>query len=158
MNWLRRIRLLFGLLVAAVVCWGCGCNGNSSSTVDKDANMIVVISRSLDTGKFQAFEIDDPVVVGKARQAVQEDLKHPDKRSNIGLGMSVNHVLVLRDKEGNTTSFEILGDEFIVVDSKRYQAQRTIEVLKYARAGGAAVPIGPEQAKRLAPCVQGYLK
>lgn len=120
--------------------------------------MIVFASRSLDTGKFHAFEIDDPVVVEKARQAVEEDLKHLDKRSGLGLGMSVNHVLVLRDKDGNTTSFEILGDEFILVDSKRYQAERTIEVLKNARAGGGAVPIDPEQAKRLAPCVQGYLE
>jgi hypothetical protein len=151
---LRRSCLLAGLLIPFIImCCGFGCH--APPTIDKDANMVVVVSRSLPSGKLQAFKIDDPGVVEKMRQAVQEDLRHPDN-PKIDRPISVNHILVFRNKDGNTTSFSILGDHFIVVDSRRYDAKRTIGVLRNAHHNGTVVPIDAEEAKRLVPDMRDY--
>ena len=150
---------MFGFMITTVaICAGCGCNDGAPPTVSKDIRSIVLVSRSLDTGRFQAFEIKDQAFVERARLALHEDLMHADERSGLGLGMSVNHVLIFRDKDGNTSLYKILGDEFIVVDSTRYSAQRIVTVLREAHTAGAANAISPEQAKLLAPAVDGYLR
>jgi len=148
MNYSEWICRLFGFLMASAICFSVGCNGGASQTVGNNTDMIVFTNR-MKTGRFQAFKIEDQAVIERTRKALQEDLRRPDKLSNLGLGMSVNHLLVLRDKDGTFTSFEILGDEYLLVESTRYPAQRTIEVLKDARAGGAAHPISAEEARGL---------
>ena len=142
----------------AVYAAGCGCNGGSSPIVNDDIHSIILVSRSLQTGRFEAFEIKDQVFVDQVQMALRDDLAHADERSGLGLGMSVNHVVVLHRKDGNTSLYEILGDEFILVDSTRFPARRTVTVLRRAHADGAAVPISAEQARTLVPAVNGYLK
>ncbi|MFP4140767.1 MAG: hypothetical protein ACLFVY_09400 [Phycisphaerae bacterium] len=141
------------------ICSNVACNGGESPVVGDKTDVIVFVTRRLDTGMFEAYKAEDQAFIEKVRKALQEDLKQPDRRSGDGLGMSVNHVLVFRNKNGETTSFEILGDEFLVVDSTRYSAQETIRSLKNARAEEALHAISADEARRLVPSkVDGYLQ
>lgn len=154
----RSNHIVLGFLTAVTICLGCKCNRGASSAVSKDISTSVLLSRNLETGRFQAFVMKDQAVLKQLRDALQQDLTHSDGQSWVELGMSVNHVLALRSKDGKTSLFKILGDHFIVVDSIRYPAERTLAVWNDARLDGAACAISPEDAKRLAPALNGYLR
>ena len=149
MNYSMWICRLVGLLLASAICCSVGCYRGASQTVGNNTDMIVFTSR-MKTGRFEAFKIEDQAVIERTRKALQEDLRRPDKLSGrVEMGLSVNHVLVLRDKDGGITQFKILGDDYLLVESTRYPAERTIEVLKNARADEIAHAIDAEEARRL---------
>jgi hypothetical protein len=146
MNCLRWICGLFGLLMTPAICCMVGCSPSASHMVGDNTDIIVFVAGD------GAYKIEDRAFIERMRKALQEDLRRPDKnwrRETIGVGAS--HVLVLRDKDGETTAFDILGNKFFVVENIRYRAQRTVEVLRAARADGAAHAISADEARRLVP-------
>ena len=120
--------------------------------------MIVLASRNLETGRFEAFEITDKTLIERARSALREDLRYPDHRSHLGLGMSVNHALAFRSADGEAVVYKILGDRFIVSGSKRYPAKQIAAVLKAAHSQGKAAAITADKARSLVPALSGYLQ
>ncbi len=148
------------LVATLLVCAGCGegCNDSSPGPLIKDTQVVVLASRNLETGRFEAFEIRDKAMIEQAKSALMQDLRHPDQHSKSGLGMSVNHVLAFCSADGETAVYELLGDQFILSNSTRYPAQQTIAVLKAAKSQGKAVAITSEQARHLAPDLGGYLE
>jgi len=139
--------LLLGIMVA---CTGCG-RGSNRTPLSKDVHTLVLISRSLDTGRFRAFEITDRALLEQILSALKEDLRHRDKHSDEGITMSVNHVLVFCGKDGKSSVYDILGDDFIVSGSNRYPARQTITVMQAIHAQAGATAISAERAKHLVP-------
>ncbi len=119
--------------------------------------MMVLASRNLTTGRFEAFQVTDKTLVEQAQSALRSDLLQRDKNWQTGLGMSVNHVLVFRDQNGDAELYTILGDHFIVLDNVRYPSRHTITVIRAARDEGKAVAISNESARSLVPELSRYL-
>ena len=144
---------VFAISLAVVVCR----RKNPTLSVSADTQVVVLISRSLQTGRFQAFEIRDCAFVEQARSALKEDLRHPDKYSKHGLGVSVNHALAFCGADGNVVLISILGDHYIALGSMRCSAEQTMAAIRTAHSRGVTSPISAERAKHLAPVLDRYL-
>ena len=149
--------ILVILLTGMAVCPGCRCH-NTPRIVGQSIRVVVLADRRLPTGEFEAFEIKDRALILRAQSALEEDLQHPDKDSKWGLTMSVNHMLVFCGTDGAEYVFHILGDHYIVFDSRRYLARNTMAVIRAAHAEGAAVPISAEQAHLITPALDSDLR
>lgn len=152
-----RADVCLGLLAAAVICLAVGCSRDPDPGLGDETHLIVFSSRNLQTGRFEAFKIEDPAFLERLRAAFLEDLTRPGENSRVSIAMSVNHVLTFHDSEGNVAVFAIKGDRFILVNRRRFYADGTIAVLKDAHAKGAAQPISSERARHLAPELGNYL-
>jgi hypothetical protein len=153
MNCLRWICRLFGFLMILAIYCMVVYNPSASHTVGDNTDMIVFVDLMGDENRpyQQAYKIEDRAFIERMRKALQEDLRRPEKNWRQRMGLGASHALVLRDKDGKTTEFDILGNTFLVVEKIRYPAQRTMEVLRAARADGAAHAISADEARPLVP-------
>lgn len=115
------------VLVLAAMSVGCRPKAHLAADVPSSVESMVFLRRHLLTGLFDGYTISDQADITAVWQALREDGEHLDENYKAGLSMSVNHVLQLRDSNGEIVrAFDILGDEYVVIDGHRYYSRNVM--------------------------------
>ena len=119
--------LLIPVLVCSCLLMG-GCfNSRSDDVPPSGASKILYMRRSLSSGKFEPYVLDDKEAIKRLRGAIHEDVLHasilPD---DIHMSASSMHELLFYDT-GNTLIFRctILGDDYLVISGSRYKVKKS---------------------------------
>ena len=148
---MKMISARYGLWVVALLgCLVCSCDDDRPEFRAEDVQSILWTYRDLNTGRFAALEIKDPVWIAECLVALKETLDTRDPNSGYGLGISVNNVVLFRT-EGGDRLYTILGNEYLVKGSTRYLAKPLYSVLERCKADGDANPISHQQAREMSP-------
>ena len=118
-------------LVFCGLVMGCSDAGSDKSPPARSAK-VFYMRRDTTTGVFQPYVLSDPKAIDQLRAAIHDaTTRGPILRSDWHMGISVMHALLFYDSR-NTIVFQchILGDDYLVVDGKRYSAEATLSCLK----------------------------
>lgn len=154
---MRRLQPRFALMcgVAGLLA-GCG-RQDSPRVLTGSFQLVLVLRRNLDNGRFDAYAPADVKVSEVFRLALEKDLavEHQGERG-VSIGMSVNHVLFVRS-EDKVYRYDIVGDEYLVVDETRYSAEHLATALRASHRQGRLVLISNEKASVTLPEARDYL-
>lgn len=138
------------VLILAAMSVGCRPKAHMAAEVPSSVESMVFLRRHLPTGLFEGYTITEEADITAVWQALREDGEHLDKDYKVGLSMSVNHVLQLRDSnDGIVLAFDILGDEYVVIEGHRYYSRNVMAAVTDIIDAGRAKQLLAETVRKM---------
>ena len=141
---------LLSLLLMACVACGYSCRRRVGPLPGGEAASVIYVRRELPSGRFRGFRISGYENAKALHQALEADIAHKDMDSEAAILLSVNHMVWFLDETGRVVgSYEILGDDYVVLGGTRYYCTRTLAKLREFVANGSAKRIPLDELRRI---------